>query len=481
MKTIKSLLYTISLLLLTACGNGWLDMDPSTSIIDGEEPTLARADNSINGIYSLMQSSDAYSGRMIYYADVTGDDIQAYSETKRCGSYYLFKYTKDNAPSSFWRNPYEIIRNSNIILSYIDDLNIQDKDKVKRDDIKGQALALRALALFDLTRIYGEPFTKNGGSSWGATIVKDIPAIDYKPKRNTVKECYDAIIEDLEAALPLLKDVRDEANKGKINKWAAMTLLSRVYLYCEKNTEALKTAEDVISGAKAKSFRLWTNEEYATAWTQAFTPEVLFEIVNITTDSPGKESMGYLCSSTGYKDMILTSSFIAFMNKDKSDVRNKVIKVVSKRYYINKYPGQQSEGELDANIPIYRMSELYLNAAEAAVKLGNNDKAVTYLDEIVKRANPAKTVQGTTITLERVLDERRKEFFGEGHRLFDAMRNNQTIERKDDASVGAASKHLPMSAESKKFTRDYYKIILPIPKYEMDANPNMRDQQNPGY
>ena len=62
----------------------------------------------------------------------------------------------------------------------------------------------------------------------------------------------------------------------------------------------------------------------------------------------------------------------------------------------------------DSNIPVLRLSELYLIAAEAAVKLNNNDKAVKYLDAIVSRANPEKTVQGKTVTLDDVLLERRK-------------------------------------------------------------------------
>lgn len=58
----------------------------------------------------------------------------------------------------------------------------------------------------------------------------------------------------------------------------------------------------------------------------------------------------------------------------------------------------------DSNIPVLRLSELYLIAAEAAVKLNNNDKAVKYLMRwLPGRANPEKTVQGKTVTLDDVL------------------------------------------------------------------------------
>ena len=136
----------------------------------------------------------------------------------------------------------------------------------------------------------------------------------------------------------------------------------------------------------------------------------------------------------------------------------------------------------DSNIPVLRLSELYLIAAEAAVKLNNNDKAVKYLDAIVSRANPERTVQGKTVTLDDVLLERRKELFGEGHRFFDALRNHQTIVRKESTKEFpeiAETSHLKMVDESVSFDWNYYRVVLPIPKAEMNSNPNM--QQNPTY
>ena len=105
-----------------------------------------------------MQSSDGYTGRIVYYGDVTADDIQAASATKRTGTYYLLKYTKDNAPSTLWKIPYQLIRNANIILEEIVNVPETGDNKEERADIIGQALAIRALSLFDLPRIYGYPY-----------------------------------------------------------------------------------------------------------------------------------------------------------------------------------------------------------------------------------------------------------------------------------------------------------------------------------
>ena len=83
-----------------SCGNGWLELEPSTAInTDEAVKTLKEVEFTMNGIYDIMRSSDLYSGRMMYYGDVTGDDMQAVSSSKRTGNYYRFSFTRDNGPS----------------------------------------------------------------------------------------------------------------------------------------------------------------------------------------------------------------------------------------------------------------------------------------------------------------------------------------------------------------------------------------------
>lgn len=482
MKSIKYFTFGLLMIFATSCGQDWLDVEPSTSVETEESiQSLTQVEFTLNGIYSMMRSSDAYSGRITYYGDVTGDDMQAVSSSKRTGSYYTFSYTRDNGPSSHWSYLYQIIQNTNSILGTIDELELVDDDEDERAYLKGEALALRGLALFDLTRIFGYPYQKDNGASLGVPIVKSHLAIDAKPARNTVKECYDAIILDLEESVKLLDD---DFAKGRMSKVAAMSLLSRVYLYKGDNQKALDMAEDAIELAEKKGWHLWSNAEYATAWSNDVDSndpgEVLFEMVITTVESQGKETMGRLNSYDGYDDMCVTVSFYNLLSEDPDDVRLELMSFDKKKYaYVNKYQPQGDEDIMDANVPILRLSETYLNAAEAAVKTGNNDKAVKYLDAIVNRANPNKTVVGKTLTLEDVLNERRKELVAEGHRMYDLMRNGMRVERLDVKNSRISSTRHFCSQESKSFDWDYYKIVLPIPKAEMDTNPNM--VQNPEY
>lgn len=488
MKALKYIIMGMVVSATTSCGNDWLDLEPSTKIpSESAIKNLDDAEYALNGVYDRMRSASYYSGRMVYYGDVAGDDAMSLKMGNRTTSYYLLDFTKDNGPSSHWSYAYNIIQNCNIVLSQIDKLEISESDKEKYNDLKGQALTLRGFALFDLTRLFGYPYAKDNGESLGVPIIKEVSFTTNKPARSTVAQCYDAFIDDLKEGSDLMSE---KFNKGKLNKWAGLQLLSRAYLYMGNNKEALIAAQNAIKGAEANGYSLWSNEEYATAWGRDYSAaepgEVLFELVNTGVESPGNESLGYLNYSQGYFDYCLTTSFYEVMQEDPDDVRRSAYlvtesKLGQKAAFINKYLPQEGELEPDANIYVLRLSELYLIAAEAAVKQSDNANAVKYLDAIVHRANPAKSVQGKTVTLDDVLAERRKELFGEGHRFFDMIRNHKTIVRKEASRTFPEIdvEHLALQPESQSFNWDYYRVVLPIPMSELNANPNM--EPNPGY
>lgn len=488
MKKIYTLALILSAALLTcSCGNDWLDLEPSTSIsTDSSISTLQDCNASLNGIYSTMQDAYAYSGRLVYYGDAAGDDMQAYKVTGRTGDAYLFNYTQTNVKTSYWSFPYALIGACNTILAQID--KIETSDTKTRDYYKGQALALRGMFLFDLTKLFGYPYKKDNGAGLGVPIVTEVLDKDAKPSRNTVAECYAQVIKDLTDGIALMDNKTGNAfHKGWLNRPAALSLLSRVYLYHGDDALALSTAQKAIEVAEDNNYALWTNDEYATAWSADVDEnnpgETLFEIINLTDDSPGKEALGYLYDDYGYYDIICTSSFYSLLSSDSKDVRNSIAPISSKRtkrVFIKKYAPQGSELIQDANVRLLRLSETYLNAAEAAFKTGNKTLAAEYLNAIVTRANPAKSVSADEITLDRIMTERRLELVGEGHRFFDALRDGGSVKRYD-VSIKAISstKHLVMSDEKKEFNWNYDHCVLPIPVSEIDANPNM--VQNPGY
>ncbi len=421
MKKIKYIALGVFATLLSSCGNDWLDLQSSTAIeTDGSLTELRDFEFVLNGAYSSMQSSSYYGADMFCYGDLRGDDMKSYKSSSTNVSFYTFK-------------------------------------------------AIRALLLFDMTRIYGYPYLKDNGASLAVPIIdKVVEDKNIKPSRNTTAQCYKAITDDLTDAVKLLRPVKKE---GKINKWGAMTLLSRVYLYMGNDKEAYDVAAEAIKGAEKQGYKLWTNDEYAKIWATPFNSELLFEIVNLTTDSPGKSSIGYL--STKYNLIATEKYWKDYMKDNSDDVRSQMVSTASSsKPYCLKYPAQGSKSYEDANIPVFRLSELYLNAAEAAIKRNDIPNTRKYLKPIYARTGKdLDAVADEDINLDLVLEQRRIEFWGEGQRFFDLLRNNKKVIREDYLSE--------VPNEAVEFDWSYYKIVLPVPNHEMEYNENM--VQNPEY
>ncbi|MDR1224309.1 MAG: RagB/SusD family nutrient uptake outer membrane protein [Tannerella sp.] len=466
------LFLTVTVFLFPGCGNDWLDeMVPQTSAeTEKSLTTLTEAEYALNGIYDLYREYQYYGARFTYYGDAKSEDMQTRGDSKRVAKYYLFLFNAVDAPSNFWSFPYKAIRNANNIISFTDKYTATDSEKTKFNNIRGQALTMRAMSHFDLVKIYGMPYTKDNGASPGVPVVTESLSNDAKPARNTVAEVYAQVIKDLEDASGLISKAR---NDGQLNWFATRLLLARAYLYRGDNAKAYEVSADLLKQAEGTSFKLFTNAEYPKAWSQQTGSEYFYVIYNSADEiSDANEFISYLMHRSGYDDLSISSDYLSLIDEDEDDVRRKIIeRYATNRSYLQKYAAPDYKV---SNIPILRISEAYLIAAEAAVKLNDRENAAGYLNAIVSRANPEKSVTADDMTLERVLNERRKELVGEGHRLFDAMRNNQTIERK-----GASHTSALLTAETRTFNRDFYKILMPIPRGEMTVNPNM--VQNPGY
>lgn len=481
-------------ILLSSCGEDWLNTEPASGInADGAIANYIDLQNARTGMYDGLQGNSNkatyYGARMVYYGEVRGDDMQAQKAGNRTSALYEMNYNADNAPN-MWNVPYEVLRRANRVIEAIDGDKVTDGTQADIDKIYAEALVVRALVHFDLARVYGQTYTADNGASLGVPIMTKPLAATELPVRNTVKEVYDQVVLDLNSAiqsnaLPTVKSY------GYINAWTAKSLLARVYLYMGNNSSALSLAEDVI---KNSPYTLWSYEEYGDAWSKeagVHTNEMIFEIINASSDDwTDREGIAYLYNEKGYADVIATKAFVDLIMTDSDDARIKALLPASTKdmielygdapVFINKYPSDRTGEMRINNVPLIRLSEIYLIAAEAAVKSDNSEKASNYLNAIVQRANPdADEVEN--VTLERVLTERRKELIGEGHRFFDLLRNNMTITRYTDEAVDLGFHYSLAQASSRSFDRTYYRTILPIPINEINANPEIAKQQNPGY
>ena len=151
---------------------------------------------------------------------------------------------------------------------------------------------------------------------------------------------------------------------------------------------------------------------------------------------------------------------------------------------------------------IAKFSEFYLIAAEAAVKLNKNDDAKTYVNVLRARAGKqtycvnkrapqtadfsAEMLAATpaTITIDYILDERSREFWGEGYRWFDLVRTQKWAER-------ATTYHIAGSGYTDKDLQEFHRNIpagyylRPIPQGQLDGMMMSTEEkaayQNPAY
>ena len=290
----KIFIYTLLGLTLlgTSCSESWLEEDPSDKLaVDGSVQTVTQAQYAIDGVYDQMSDDEYYNGKFVFNFDVMADDMRA-SETGRLDDYYRYTFYTESSDAQMWERPYKAMKDVASLLSVIDAVEAEGDDAIAaKNDVKGQALALRGIIHFDLVKTFGKPYTHgNASTALGVPIVTAPIAFDAKMARNTVEEVYNQIIIDLKAGIELLSA---SDNLGHINKVAAQALLSRVYLYKGDMANALTYAEAVIN---TPGMDLMAREDYVGEWAKNGMSESLFEIVNSSEDNGGLESVGYLSS-----------------------------------------------------------------------------------------------------------------------------------------------------------------------------------------
>lgn len=423
----------------------------------------------LNAAYESVNDFAYYGQTMMIGPEILADNMQLVQLT---GRYELEYVNALNSGLGIWAGRYNAINECNIIIGTVDDASVEGT-AAQKDALKGQALFLRALFYHDLARVYGyEPGREVDNwdlsvpvklnPTFGISDVVDLP-------RSTNVQVYEQIEDDLIAAIPLLPDATPGTSSVRFaNKAAARLLLARVYLYWGNTTEAANYALQVIEGDGSD---LVDAADYVNSWndaTNAFHPESVFESEILTpdwntVDGANNSLHSLLMNNTGGSQFIITASAELLAEIDTTDasedVRKGLFNLESLGMEFTKWRGSKGPISFLENIPILRLSEGYLIAAEA---LGSGAGDV-YL-------NALRTARGFTTpvpaTLDNVLRERRVEFMAEGHRWFDLKRLGRNITKPADAGSGT----LPYTD---------FKILSRIPQSELNLSENLR--QNPGY
>ena len=408
-------------------------------------------------------------------------------------SIYQWNYTvADQWITGVWNRGYQTLYRINKLL--IDVAAIEDViDEAERDQIIGQALVMRALIYFEMVNYFGQTYSYDGTAThYGVPLVTEPIGPDENPGRAMVSDIYDQILLDLEGdgttpgAIDLLSSGTDPFT---ININAAKALLSRVYLYMV-DPESTTTGESAANLQKASDYAtdvinsgqysLIPQAHYKDSWTlDSYDQhaEQIFYLKFTEVDNWSVDMIGSMYMETGYGDILATNDLLSLYDDD--DVRLELFRESDGLNFIEKYPGRRAdytipENEVNVainNTPIFRFAEMYLNAAEAQALLGNNEAAATLLSAITTRAGAAPVLETGADLISRVKVERRKELCFEGQRLWDLQRWHENVERTDLTSPNIIS----------EVEYGSYLYAYPIPDREIQANPVIAEQQNPGY
>ena len=465
-----------------------------------------------NGLYGSFRST--FHGE---YAQTEELMFDSFNATADYGNNYGGIHRMDNNFNSgdsyvrdFWASRYSCIKDYNIVLKGIETLPEEyDNLREAAELVKGEALFFRAFAYMDLIRHYAKQYNPSSASSdLGVPLVLEYKQAE-KPSRATVKEVYDQIKADLDGASAALSGVAGAVRSGKVTIDAVNALYARYFLDVQDYTNAYAYATRVINSAAGYALSSSVEEFTKEYYTDEGSEPIMQLYASQTENGSGTNDFYTYMASDSEHGRYFNSPYYLPSQKllnlySEDDLRLQCwftkganaftgetyyVRLVggffqNEFYVFTKYlgnPGLTSSNVLNArqHVKPIMIGEMYLIAAEAAFRGGNTGDAQAML-------NTLQTTRGgtsTTISEDSVYNEWLKEKVGEGLRLSVMKRFGKGYSGRA-AQPRALALTVMMTGsdyETKNVDASDYHYLWPIPSNEIQTNPNIANQQNPGY
>lgn len=462
-----------------------------------------------DGLYSSLRS--VTTGVFVYESDIQMDLFQGViGNGNRNGMFSNGTFvTSDQYIQSRWGSMYSVINSANYLIEKIDQLlnngtEFSDADRLTLSRYDGEAHFVRAYCYYWLL----DHFCESYSSANAQTPAKGLPLVTvYNPTgdmsrypgRSTQDETYARIEEDLDNAYTALTayEQTDNAaiapNATYLSSYAVQAMQARIALLKGDNATALSKAEAVINSG---AYTLTPAASYADMWVKDEGSEVIFRPFMSATELSNSTGGAYLSTSLDMADYIPTYAMLSMYGE--GDVRFDAFFTVWKlavdgndvqAYVFYKYPGNESlktgtsPNYMNMSKP-FRLSELYLIAAEAAAAASNTTTANKYLNDLRAArivGYESGTYSGETLTNE-IREERLKELIGEGYRMSDLRRWGLGFQRYADHPENPEIENILLATgRALSYQAGDHRYVWPIPTAEMEANPQLDGQQNPGY
>ena len=460
------------LLFCAACENQ-LELEPeqvlSTDAAFSDELT---AQGSLIGVYSKAQDLEVFGSMPQVIAEYQPDNVNFVGSFPTLQEVNNYTTLADNASiEGIWRDNYELIISANAVIANVPTV----EDPGFTDDEKAQFVAeakfMRAMTYFQLVNLFAYSYPQADGSNPGVPLVLEpFEGEAVFPERATLDQVHAQIQQDLQDAIEDLPETYGDAalTRGRATQGAARGLLSRLHLYRGEWQQAADLAREVIG-----------SDVYDLAPNYSFysqnTSEELFSLQNSATDNGVTGSGGWSsyynpAEVGGRGDAPFSQDLIDAYLEEEGDQR--FFDLIqynpdSTAIFTAKFPDAPTDAD---NVPLIRVTEMYLNLAEALAELnGINQESLDLVNALRERAGlPAFTAgqfANANDFIMAILDERRKELAFEGHRRMDLLRKGLPL-RTSGPTAELSDPGDP-------------KTILNIPQRELDINPGLT--QNPGY
>lgn len=327
--------------------------------------------------------------------------------------------TENKSDAEDWSRIYEHINLVNMILFEADQMGSSNEaERLELLRIRGEAYFLRAAYYFWLVNIYGKPYQEKSSATDLGVPIKTTEYIEDKLfVRNTVKEVYRQVLDDLEKAEEHLKDIpRKSLYRADIV--AVYLLKSRVALYMQDWTTAKTYARKVLDkNSSLVDMNTWKIDQGS--FVTKTSPETIF--------SMGANKLTGLVSFR-VKGFGVSEELLNLYDEESGDLRPGIF--FSDEYTVPACVKYTSLSEFLVNVSenfVFRTPEAYLNLAESCAYLNDETGARKALDHLREyrfdRTLGYEPVDKTGKDLvEEIRQERCRELCFEGHRWFDMRR-----------------------------------------------------------
>lgn len=504
------------------------DLVPNNSFAEADAfITPDRVAQAVNGVYSAAQAGAYTDGSNRGYPfgaanteqqDVRGEDVIAVPSF--FGITYEGSYTTDSPNNTaMWETLYALINRANVVIEGVKtagSTNVISAELALQ--YEGEARFLRAMAHHELLVHYARPYGQTADASHFGVPYRTV-GVNTPEKvqenlalgRNTVKECYDKILEDLTFAETNLPATYSSASikVTHATKGAAIAMKTRMYLHMGNWAKVNEEGNKIISGSAPfvspiGAYALTASPDAAFASNYG-TSESIFSIENNTNRSAGTNgSISTMYSKGPGRALIAISPIIwnapfwlpgdlrrtLLANSDGSAT------IPPRGFFSNKY--RDIATFTDAN-PIMRYAEVLLNVSEASARSnGVNERALSLLNAVRNRSVTTVADQYTlgsfsnsNALITAILNERRIEFLAEGHRWGDIHRlSTDAVFTTNGIPAKVAYANTTFASWNPivpyagvrgiaAIPASDFRFVWPIPISETNNNPTLKSQQNP--